>query len=64
MQLSLFLKQLDPHSEFLDQNELEALFNVANGRYTGLGIEVEQREEHIVIVAAVENSPSSYCWFN
>ncbi|MDE3271638.1 S41 family peptidase [Pseudoalteromonas sp. G4] len=51
-------KQLDPHSEFLDQNELEALFNVANGRYTGLGIEVEQREEHIVIVAAVENSPA------
>ncbi|MCF6456844.1 S41 family peptidase [Pseudoalteromonas sp. MMG024] len=51
-------KQLDPHSEFLDQTELEALFNVANGRYTGLGIEVEQREKHIVIVAAIENSPA------
>lgn len=51
-------KQLDPHSEYLDQSELEDLFNVANGRYTGLGIEVEQQAEHIVIISAVENSPA------
>ena len=52
-------KQLDPHSEYLDQKELEDLFNVANGRYTGLGIEVEQKAEHIVIVSAIENSPAN-----
>ena len=52
------LKQLDPHSDYLDSQELEELFNITNGRYTGLGIEVEQRKEHIVIVSAVENSPA------
>ena len=50
------LKQLDPHSDYLDEQELEELFNMTNGRYTGLGIEVEQHEEHIVIVSAIENS--------
>lgn len=52
------LKQLDPHSDYLDEQELEELFNVTNGRYTGLGIEVEQHKEHIVIVSAIENSPA------
>lgn len=53
------IKQLDPHSDYLDTEELEDLFNVANGQYTGLGIEVEQRDEHIIIVAALPNSPAS-----
>ena len=53
------IKQLDPHSAYLDPEALEDLFNVANGQYTGLGIEVEQRDDHIMIVAALPNSPAS-----
>ncbi|ATC95831.1 S41 family peptidase [Pseudoalteromonas tunicata] len=54
------IKQLDPHSDYLDPEELEDLFNIANGQYTGLGIEVEQRDEHIIIVSALPNSPASH----
>lgn len=52
------MKQLDPYSSFLSKDDLEQLFNHANGRYTGLGIEVELREGHIVIVASLDNSPA------
>ncbi|MBU2969295.1 S41 family peptidase [Pseudoalteromonas sp. C2R02] len=53
------LKQLDPYSEYLDEQELEDLFNITNGQYTGLGIEVEMRDEHIVIIASLNNSPAA-----
>ncbi len=57
--IDALLKQLDPHSEFLDETELADLFNITNGQYTGLGIEVEIREEHIVIVTSIANSPAA-----
>ncbi|SFD02497.1 S41 family peptidase [Pseudoalteromonas denitrificans] len=53
------LKQLDPYSEYLDEQELEDLFNITNGHYTGLGIEVEIRDEHIVIISSISNSPAA-----
>ena len=53
------LKQLDPYSEYLDEQELEDLFNITNGQYTGLGIEVEMRDEHIVIITSLNNSPAA-----
>ncbi len=53
------LKQLDPYSEYLDESKLEALFNVTNGRYTGLGIEVEERDSHIVILSSLNHSPAA-----
>ena len=34
-------EQLDPYSKYLSASELESLFSAANGRYTGIGIEVE-----------------------
>ncbi|MFY8274074.1 S41 family peptidase [Pseudoalteromonas sp. SSDWG2] len=56
--LTNLLKELDPYSEFLDEQELKRLFDVTNGEYRGLGIEVEKRQEHIVIVSALPNSPA------
>ncbi len=56
--LSSLLDELDPYSEFLDENELKRLFDVTNGEYKGLGIEVEKRQDHVVIVSALPNSPA------
>ena len=56
--LSNLLKELDPYSEFLDESELKRLFDVTNGEYKGLGIEVEKRQDHVVIVSALPNSPA------
>jgi carboxyl-terminal processing protease len=52
------LKQLDPYSKYLSETELEAIFSAANGRYTGIGIEVEERENRIVIVNTLPGSPA------
>ncbi|OUS68290.1 peptidase S41 [Pseudoalteromonas sp. A601] len=57
-QFETLLKNLDPYSKFLDESELNALFNSTNGRYTGLGIEVQELDEHIIIINALKNSPA------
>lgn len=56
--VAAIFKQLDPYSDYLDEQELSALFNMSNGEYTGLGIEVEQRGEHVVIVRPLPGSPA------
>lgn len=40
-QFERLYSKLDAYSKYLDKNELNALFNNTNGRYTGLGIEVK-----------------------
>ena len=51
-------KQLDPHSTYLNEHELNALFEMANGQYDGLGIEVELRNGVLVILTTLKNSPA------
>ncbi|MCF2856830.1 S41 family peptidase [Pseudoalteromonas sp. SMS1] len=51
-------EQLDPYSKYLNEYELETLFSATNGRYTGLGIEVEEIENRIVIVDTLPGSPA------
>lgn len=50
--------QLDPYSKYLSASELESLFSAANGRYTGIGIEVEEVDNHIVILGTLPGSPA------
>ncbi|ESP92781.1 MULTISPECIES: S41 family peptidase [Pseudoalteromonas] len=51
-------EQLDPYSKYLNEHELETLFSATNGRYTGIGIEVEEIENRIVIVDTLPGSPA------
>jgi len=57
-QFAHFYAQLDPHSKYLDEHELNALFDNTNGRYTGLGIEVKKINNNVTIVNVVNNSPA------
>lgn len=50
--------QLDPYSKYLSASELESLFSAANGRYTGIGIEVEEVDNRIVILGTLPGSPA------
>ncbi|CAH9056101.1 putative CtpA-like serine protease [Pseudoalteromonas sp. CIP111854] len=52
------LTQLDPYSKYLSETELEAIFSAANGRYTGIGIEVEIIANHVVIINTLPGSPA------
>jgi len=54
----LLYAKLDPYSKYLDEQELTALFDNTNGRYTGLGIEVKNIEGKMTIVDVVNNSPA------
>lgn len=59
--LDKLLSHLDPYSKYLDESDLEAIFSAANGQYTGLGIEVEEREQALIIINTISNSPASRC---
>lgn len=51
-------RQLDPHSTYLNERDLNSLFEVSSGQYDGLGVEVELRNELLVILATIKNSPA------
>lgn len=58
-QFEALLASLDPYSKYLDEQELEAIFNNTNGRYTGLGIEVKEQNSQVLIVDTIKNSPAA-----
>jgi len=51
--------QLDPHSQFLVAEEYAETEDELTNAFTGVGIQVEQRDGHIVIVAAIPATPAA-----
>jgi len=52
------VSQLDPHSQFLVAEEYAETEDELTNAFTGVGIQVEQRDGHIVIVAAIPATPA------
>jgi carboxyl-terminal processing protease len=52
------VSQLDPHSQFLLAEEYAETEDELTNAFTGIGIQVEQRDGHIVIVAAIPATPA------
>ena len=53
------LDQLDdPHSAYLSEDRLRRLTENTTGRYAGVGIQIEPRDEWIVIVAPLPGTPA------
>jgi carboxyl-terminal processing protease len=52
------VESLDPHSEFLESREFQELEEQLSGDFTGIGIQVEIRKGHVIIIAPIANSPS------
>ena len=48
----------DPHSAYLSEDRLRRLTENTTGRYAGLGIQIEPRDEWIVIVAPLPGTPA------
>jgi carboxyl-terminal processing protease len=57
--IDTLFEQLDAYSKYLSEHELEAIFSAANGRYTGIGIEVEHVDGRIVIINTLPGSPAA-----
>lgn len=52
------MSDLDPHSSFLDQDGFVELNDTTQGRYGGLGIEIQITEGLIEVVSPIEGSPA------
>ena len=53
------LAGLDPHSEYLDKTQLQALDEDTSGSYDGLGIEVVTIRGHLRVVAPIDDTPAA-----
>jgi carboxyl-terminal processing protease len=47
---------LDPHSEYFTKSELVDFNELTSGNYAGIGVEVEMRDNHLIIVTPVDAS--------
>lgn len=52
------VSDLDIHSQYLDAREYQDIRVSTSGNYSGVGLEVSTRDEEIVVVAPIDNSPA------
>ena len=50
---------LDPHSEYLESKDNEALEEDLNGEFGGIGVEVEVRSDRFIVISPIAGSPSA-----
>jgi carboxyl-terminal processing protease len=54
------LSELDPHSTYLDLDEMQQMREFSSGSYEGIGVEVEfRKDKRLVIVAAIDGTPAA-----
>jgi carboxyl-terminal processing protease len=53
------LRALDPHSTFLDPKQVQILNSDAEGRYGGVGIEIDGRDGWLTVVSAFAGAPAA-----
>lgn len=56
--ISGMLSGLDPHSSFLDENDLKDLRDMTTGEFSGLGLEVSPEQGYLKIVSPIDESPA------
>ncbi|MFV0410813.1 MAG: S41 family peptidase, partial [Paracoccus sp. (in: a-proteobacteria)] len=52
------LSGLDPHSVYLKKNDAETFYRDTNGKYPGIGIEVEMVKGLLKVIAPLAGSPA------
>ena len=52
------VSQLDPHSQFLVADQYRETEDELTNAFTGVGIQVEQRDGHVVVVSPIAGSPA------
>ena len=57
------LRELDPHSQFLHPEDLQDLKESATGQFYGLGIEVEKKDQFLIVLSVLNNSPAKKAGF-
>ena len=52
------LSALDPHSRYMDENEFRAMRDEQRGSFYGIGSEIKQHPDGIVVVSTIQGGPS------
>jgi carboxyl-terminal processing protease len=52
------VSQLDPHSSYMPPDEFQTFESDTEGAFGGIGIEVENRSEQLIVLAPIEGSPA------
>lgn len=52
------LKELDPHSEFLDPEEYRILLSDTEGQFGGIGVEIDVKDGWITVVSVYRDGPA------
>src|SRR6516164_2084380 len=52
------VSQLDPHSSYMPPDEFQAFESDTEGAFGGIGIEVENRNDQLVVLSPIEGSPA------
>ncbi len=50
--------ELDPHSSYMPAEEFKAFESDTEGEFGGIGIEVENRNDQLIVLAPIEGSPA------
>lgn len=53
------LSNLDPHSEYLDRLQIEALSEDTSGSYAGLGVEVTGKDGVLRVISPIDDTPAA-----
>lgn len=53
------VQQLDPHSDYLNEDALKHLREATDGEFGGIGIEVNLRNNRLTVISPIDNTPAS-----
>ena len=51
--------ELDPHSSYMNPTEFAEFESDTQGKFGGVGVEVDQRDDSITVIAPIEGSPAA-----
>lgn len=49
---------LDPHSEYMTKDEVVEFDELTSGNYAGVGVEVEMKDDKLIVVSPIDDSPA------
>ncbi len=52
------METLDPHSAYLDKKAMSKMKSDTSGKFGGLGIEVTQKDGHLVVITPIDDTPA------
>ncbi|HXE16248.1 MAG TPA: S41 family peptidase [Stellaceae bacterium] len=53
------LSGLDPHSDYLDENEYQELISDSEGEFAGIGIEINREDNRLRVISPIDDTPAA-----